>query len=1452
MSTSGAAYLPPDRLHALVAGESLLQSADGSALFADISGFTPITERLRSALGARRGAEELAIHLNRVYDALIAQVNRFGGSIIGFAGDAITCWFGGDAAAERAVTCGTALLKAMQDVERITLPDGDALLRLKVAVTSGMTRRFVVGDPAIQRIDALAGQTVARLAAGEGLAEPGEILVDNVTLERVPTVLAIREWREEDGEAFAVLELADLPGLHPPIAVTVSGDAVDIPDALLLPWLLPALARQIQTGLNEFPIELRPVTTLFLRFAGIDYDVEVDAQARLDGLVQVVQRVVERYEGSVLQLTIGDKGSYLYAAFGAPFAHEDDPARALNAAIDMREQIAQIGGFEPVQIGISRGIVRTGAYGGSARRTYGALGDEVNLSARLMSRADPGAILVSEALFGARLVDFELRPLPSIQVKGKAQPIQVFELIGRRDRSFEDRFYTTPLIGREGELAQAQAALQPIFEGRHAGILYLYGEPGIGKSRLAFEMQQHLQSMPGVAWFVGQADVLNRQPLAAFSYFLRPAFGQRREQNEESNRAAFEAAFQDLLTLADADLREELVRTQSYLAALVGLIIPGSSFALAEERTRAENQITAIKTWARVMSSRGPLILHLEDAQWLDALSVRAIQQLTYNLDDRPLALLLTSRYNDDGTPKIISNVGGVPVHTIDLNRLSDEGIRAVVQAELGGPVGETLARFIRERAEGNPFFTEQLVLDLQERGALSESADGWDLREGAGAEIPAGVNGVLIARLDRLAAQVKTVVQTASVLGREFDVMVLSRMLREAEVPSIHAAEREAIWSALDEIRYLFRHALLRDAAYDMQAQERLKALHRLAAEAIESIYGPDEGAQDYALMEHWHAAAEFGPELVHLLRLVQPLINVQAEYRDAIRLIDRALSRLEPQASQRITLLRYKAVALRHLGDNAGALATATESLSRAEESNDRIAVGRAMYFVGTIALLESDYDAAQMHFLRAIPILQEAGALEDVADVQMQLGVTNWYKGEFPPAEAHWEACLQTYIAVGSRLGQTRVLNALGVLAYHRGEGHRARDFLMQSITIARQDGDKTGISDASNNLGNVATWNGQFVEARTYFLQSLAMSREQGRPRGVGIALHNLGRNSTQLGAYQEGIDYFRQAIAVRRETGDRWGVGASQSNLGSSLQHIGALREGHVLLTEALELQREIDNQEEVSISLRDLADNELQQGLYDSARAHLREYLALDYEFMTPSNRGYGHSILGDVERDSGSVTQARDAYTTALALYEAPDEAINRADVQLRLSILEMGLGRLEAARDLFAQALPIIEAEARDSLRQDARYHQACLTWIEGRHAEAERQFVAVLARARETGYWRQTHALFWLARIAHQKEERKAAAAYWQESARLLMPDDARPAKLEALVVAAEILIGDGALQRARQGADFVAGHPEAAASTRRDAEQLRSKMVENAPMVITAHPLDEGIAGLIASL
>nr|MDQ2995911.1 AAA family ATPase [Chloroflexota bacterium] len=969
-----AAYLPTDRLHALAGGATLPSRARGTVLFADISGFTPLTEALVRTLGPRRGAEELARQLNEVYDALIVEVDRYGGSVIGFGGDAITCWFDDDErrttnderrttevreelsssvlrprpASLRATACALMMQRAMARFGGVALPSGGIVtLALKAAIASGTARRLVVGDPAIQRIDVLAGAALDRVAAVEHLAHRADVMLSPECVRGLGESALIVEWRADaEGVHFPVIG-----GLMEPVSTAPWPSlAPGTPRAeQLRPWLLPDVYARIQSGQGELLPELRPAVALFLRFSGIAYEDDPLAEDKLDRYIRWVQHVLARYGGTLIQLSSGDKGSYLYVAFGAPTAHEDDARRAVMAALDLRAPPAELSFIRTSQLGIASGTMRAGAYGGTTRRTYGALGDSVNLAARLMMAAAPGEVLVSRRVQQAVVDLFAWAELPALHVKGKRTAVPVARLIGARPVPAATLGYAGPLIGRADQLAQLQQAITPIFAGQCAGMVYVYGEAGMGKSRLLYELRQSLARRPTpatparAAWFTCPAEGIRRQSLHPFRSFLRTYFDQDVDGAEAENSARFDTVLGELIAfLSTTDeqrttnderrmtndqlddtilsplaarhslLAAELDRIRSFLGALVDLRWAGSPYERAEPHQRFERTLVAFRTLILAESLRQPVLIQIEDAHWLDDDSRELLRVLMRDTAAYPFAVLLASRYSDDGLPIRISVGEDVNMQAVDLHALTPEGIRALAAHVLGEPIADDLTAFLATKTNGNPFFVEQLALDVRERGLLEyQEPQGIGLSiqsTRSSSEVPDSITAVLIARLDRLAAPLKAVVQVAAVLGQEFDTQVLTRMLPDTTdtITSIRLAEAEKIWSAAGDTRYRFRHALLRDAAYDMQVYARLRELHAWAGAAIEQIYGEALAGQIAELAYHYGQAEHAERERQYVALLGEQAFNLSA-FREAITCFERALA-LTPEDGTRRARLTFQ----------------------------------------------------------------------------------------------------------------------------------------------------------------------------------------------------------------------------------------------------------------------------------------------------------------------------------------------------------------------------------------------------------------------------------------------------------------------------------------------------------------------------------------------------------------
>ena len=442
------AYIPMDRRLALAGGETLPDRAQGTALFTDISGFTPLTAVLAEEMGSQRGAEALTHHLNTIYGALIDVVHQYRGSVVGFSGDAITCWFDKDEGL-RGAAAAYGMQQAIEGMGAIITPSGKNIpLGIKTAVAAGVVNRFLVGDSQINYIDVLAGKLLTTLSSIEQSLSRGEIGID---LSVVPVLEAhnrrIIQQQTKEGISFCLLT-------DPPVALEMEPwpENLTLSPAIARQWLLPPVLKQLESGQAEFLAELRPVVALFINFDGIDYDNDVAAKEKLDAFVQCVQKNLARYEGHLLELTIGDKGSYIYAVFGAIQAHEDDADRAIYAAQDLLKAAAEFNYIQTIQIGLSRGRMRTGPYGSISRRTYGVQGFDVNLAARLMMYAESGQILVSKDLAEAsRSEQFSLQELGDLQLKGFPKPITTYLVLDQKVEGAVTTAVSGDMVGRDSE-----------------------------------------------------------------------------------------------------------------------------------------------------------------------------------------------------------------------------------------------------------------------------------------------------------------------------------------------------------------------------------------------------------------------------------------------------------------------------------------------------------------------------------------------------------------------------------------------------------------------------------------------------------------------------------------------------------------------------------------------------------------------------------------------------------------------------------------------------------------------------------------------------------------------------------------------------------------------------------------------------------------------------------------
>jgi class 3 adenylate cyclase/pimeloyl-ACP methyl ester carboxylesterase len=602
------------------------------------------------------------------------------------------------------------------------------------------------------------------------------------------------------------------------------------------------LAEKILTSRAALEGERKLVTVLFVDVSGFTalsegLDPE-DVHALMDRAFELMLGEVHRYEGTVNQFL----GDGLMALFGAPVAHEDHPMRAVHAALGLqralasyRDELRAQRGIEfQVRMGLNTGAVVVGKIGDNLRMDYTAVGDTTNLAARLLALAEPGQILVSEDI--AKVVGpyFVLQPVGEVSVKGKALPVRPYRVEGARSvRSrleAESERGLTPLVGRAHELALLKGSFADVQAGQGQAV-FVYGEAGIGKSRLLLEFRRHAEAA-GARWVLGRC-VSYGHTIAHLPVLdlLRDLFGIKEGDNVET-----------LLEKVEGGIREgrdDVAWTAPFLRTLFSLD-PGDAAVTAMNPVQRKGRTAeAVRDLLLARGQKRPLVLVVEDLHWIDLHSEDILRLLLEGMAAAPLMVVLTYR------PGYAQTFGEQTYFTrITLRALPETQTAAMVQSVLQADVPLEASQLITRKAEGNPLFVEELAKSLVEDGTLERVDDGYRLaRPLTDAHIPDTIQGVIMARIDRLPEGSKTALQTASVIGREFTarlverVAALERDARQA-LGELRAVELIYEKARSPELEYMFKHALTHDVAYETLLRQKRRELHRRTGQVIEELY--------------------------------------------------------------------------------------------------------------------------------------------------------------------------------------------------------------------------------------------------------------------------------------------------------------------------------------------------------------------------------------------------------------------------------------------------------------------------------------------------------------------------------------------------------------------------------------------------------------------------------------
>jgi predicted ATPase len=929
-------------------------------------------------------------------------------------------------------------------------------------------------------------------------------------------------------------------------------------------------------------------------------------------------------------------------------AFENDIERALNFILDL-QTLTSI----PISAGVTYRMSHAGYSGGRMHEEYTCFGRGVNLAARFMTSAPRGEIWLDAPASERAGNHFELDFLKEGTFKGFSNPQKVFALVERKEEV--ETIFHGLLTGRLADLEKLRKFTSPIFSNAFAGMLVVTGEPGMGKSRLVYEFLEQLKETAPRDFqvFLGQTDEIVRESFNPLTYWLRQYLGITSAQGEARNKRTFNRKLDDLIAVTnDQHLADEIDRTRSFIGALLGLYWSDSLYEQLDAEGRYQNTLISLTSILQAESIQSPVILLLEDIHWLDPDSRAFLSRLLHLRDmggSWPIAILCTGRNEGSGPAQ-----GDWVFEELRLDALQSSDLQELATSKLNAPVSTSLLQILSERSEGNPFYAEQIIRYMQEENLLVQEKGVWTIKPGNASLLPTEVNVLLIARLDNLSRQVKDAVQTAAILGREFDLRPLTYMLRrerETTPEEVVDAERASVWSPVSELHYIFNHTMLRDAAYQMQVHTRRKMLHAVAVAAYENLYAGNL-MDHYGELAYHTEQAGMGKKAVHYLHLAAHKAYEAFQNSQALEYYNRALALLDAaEIETRLDLLLGLDQVYERLSnkeDRRRNLLKLRELLIGLSDRSKEIEILNRQ---ASLALECGEYDDARAFCEQVIQHELSEQKPGHVSRAYQIIATLLFRQGKLSEAEAQANISLQFARKFGTSLEEIRPLNLLGLILTNQGRLSEAQAHFMRSLQIAQENEDLAQQALILNNIGQISSMYGNFIESQKYFQQTHQIVRKIGNRALEAIVLGNLGFISGQLGEYarareiheqqiritrelgtgyyetyglvnlsaclialndiQSAGDYARQAYESARKVNDRSGESWALTYLGHAYLAAGNLDQAIETYTGALQIREELGQPELASEPAAGLARTALIRGDIEAARAYLQPVLAL-------------------------------------------------------------------------------------------------------------------------------------------------------------------------------------------------------------------------------------------------
>jgi len=1025
------------------------------------------------------------------------------------------------------------------------------------------------------------------------------------------------------------------------------------------------LAERILTSKTALEGERKQVTVLFADLKGsmellADRDPE-EARKLLDPVLERMMEAVHRYEGTVNQVM----GDGIMALFGAPLAHEDHAVRACYAALRMHGAVRQYaedlrrsqGVDVQIRVGLNSGEVIVRSIGSDLHMDYTAVGQTTHLASRMEQLARPGTTLVTGDTLRLCEGYVQVTSLGPTPIKGLSAPVEVYELTGAG--AARTRFQAaaarglTRFVGRDGEIEQLRRALDRAAAG-HGQVVAAVGEAGVGKSRLFYEFTHSHRVQD---WLIVESGSVSYGKATTYLPVIDLLKTYFKVQDRDDQREVRDKVIGRVLGL-DRSLEPLL----SPMLALLDVPVEDPGWDVLDPPQRRQRTLDAVKRLLLRESRVQPLLLVIEDLHWIDSETQALLDSLVDSLGSIRVLLLVNYR------PEYEAGWGRKTYYTqVRLESLPPESTDELLHALLGDAPGlEPLKQMLRRR--GNPFFLEETVRTLVETKALDGERGAYRLmRPVESLQIPATVQAILAARIDRLPVEDKQLLLTASVIGKDVPFAILMAI---AELPEealrralAHLQEAEFLYEAtlFPDLEYTFKHALTHEVAYGSLLQERRRALHARIVDVIERLY-PDRLNEHVELLAHHAARGQLWNKALGYLGDAGRKAVGRSAFRDGASFFEAALGALRHLPDSRETLEQAIDIrislnnSLYAVGDVRGGLSHLREAADLARKVGDDRRLARALHFIASSVWMTGDALEARKLARNTLVIAEALADRTLTFMANYTLAVVAFLLGDYEEAEVRSGKVLHAPEGGPTRVPGFPRAAMHGFMAWARGDQGRFEEGSaegLDGLRVAEASGRPFSVTWACWGLANLYGIQGNHAEALRLCDRAIAVSRAADLGMWPTFLGWTRGHLYARSGRVAEGTALLREALADHKA--HSFGAWESRitTHLAEAYLSAGRLDAARDSAVEALTLARARKEYGHEAYALRLLAEiSALCDPSFETAERHYREAMTLAAERSMRPLVAHCHLGLGKLYRRTEKREQAQKHLVRATKMY--------------------------------------------------------------------------------------------------------------------------------------------------------------------------------------------------------